>query len=633
MSNRKDNIRTIFNELIKFIAVILPLFLVINYNFYPFSPIFTRVFTLSAIIILIIAKYPLSTKDKKWSVLKYLDTILIISAIIMPIYCYFNLDNFINYLGIGTPLYQLVIATLFSLLVFESTRRIAGSVLPFMALILIGYAIYQGYNYSRIITEIFSYNGIFGFAYALAISVVFMFLLFGNLLNGANFGNFLLKFGNAVVGGMSGGPAKVAVFSSSLFGTLSGSAVANVVGTGTFTIPMMKKMGFSPTVAGAVEASASTGGLIMPPVMAAAAFIIAEILQMPYIEVAKAALLPALAYYVCIFASIDAYSKRLGLGGIPKNERSSLIESMKEGWHLSLVLGLLIFLLMRRIDPLRAAFLTSIALFPISFISKKTRLNFNRTIKSLITASDGLLVVASCTATVGSIIALISVTGLGGRIALFIVGMGAENVLLVLFLVMVVCIIFGMALPATASYLVLISIVGYTLNKLGVVPISAHLFVLYFAALSGITPPVALAAYAAASIADSPLFATAMNSVKFAIVAFIVPYMFVLTPAIVLVGDNPSLLYIISMYVLLLPITISWGLWGYTFFKRIFFLERTFYLVMGIAIIFSSLTKQYFGFPILIIWGIGTVLIHGLYNKIPYFKKMLKNKKRKEQVK
>jgi len=613
------NITNIFNESIKYLEIILPLFLVINFNFYPFNVVFSRVFVLSVIIILIILKFPLTTKGKSSPLLRYIDNILIISAILMAIYSYFELDKFIEYVGIGTPLYQMVTGTLAAFLVYESTRRIAGPVLPIMALILTGYAIYRGYSYSRIIAEIFSYDGIFGFVFSIAISIVFIFLLFGNMLNQANFGNFLLKIGNTLVGGMSGGPAKIAVISSALFGTLSGSAVANVVGTGTFTIPMMKKLGFEPDIAGAVEASASTGGQIMPPVMAAAAFIIAEILQVQYLEVAKAAILPALAYYVCVFSAVDAYSKKRGIKGLPKNERPSVKESMKEGGHLVLILFVLIFLLIRKFDPLRAAFLTIVVLLPLSYISKKTRLNFKRISNALINSSDGLLVVGSCCATVGSIVACIAVTGLGGKIANAIVGMGGQNILVVMFLVMVTCLIFGMALPTTASYVVLVAIVGPTLIHLGVVPMAAHLFILYFAALSGITPPVALAAYAGAGIADAPLFKTAINAVKFSICAFIIPYIFVAVPAMVLKGNHPSLLYIFFIYVLFLPITISWGMWGHNLLKKTFFLERIFYLATAALIVYSSISNKFYGVQILIIWIIVTILFHSLH-KFPFLK-------------
>jgi TRAP transporter 4TM/12TM fusion protein len=616
----------ISNKLTKYLAVILPLFLITNYNFYPFDLVFSRVFVLCTINILIIVKFPL-TKNKNSSLLKYVDYILIILTVLMAIYCYFELDKFIDYTGIGTPLYQMVISTLFAFLVYEATRRIAGPVLPTMSLILAGYAIYRGYSYSRIISEIFSYDGIFGIAFSLAISVVFMFLFFGNCLNQANFGNFLLKIGNTLVGGMSGGPAKVAVLSSSLFGTISGSAVANVVGTGTFTIPMMKKMGFEPAVAGAVEASASTGGLIMPPVMAAAAFIIAEILQVPYLEVAKAALLPALAYYVSVYTSVDLYSKKQGIKGVPKNERPSVKESMKEGGHLVLVLFMLIIFLIRRIDPLRAAFLTTVALLPLSYITKKTRLNFKRMSNALIGSSDGLLVVGSCCATVGSIIACIGITGLGGRIANLIVGMGGQNVLLVMFLVMITCLIFGLALPATASYLVLIAIIGPTLIGLGIVPMSAHLFVLYFAALSGITPPIALAAYAAAGIAHASLLKTAITAVKLSLVAFIIPFIFVSVPAMVLKGSHPSLLYMLFIYVLVLPISLAWGMWNRTFIKEISFLERIFYLATAVSIVYTSIINKYdYGIFILIIWIIGSILFH-FYYIIPFIKKYFLLKK------
>jgi len=632
MSELSIYCKYIFNKSIRYIEVILPLFIVVNYNIYPFNLIFSRVFVLFAILILIIVKFPLTKSKSSFSLLKYVDYILIISVVLMAIYSYFKLDEFIQIGGMGTPLYQMVIATLATFLIYETTRRVAGPILPAIALILFGYAIYRGYSYSRIISEIFSYDGIFGIVFSLAISVVFIFLLFGSCLDKANFGNFLLKAGNALVGGMSGGPAKVSVLSSSLFGSISGSSVANVVATGTFTIPMMKKLGFSPSIAGAVEASASTGGQIMPPVMAAAAFIMAEILQIPYLNVIKAALLPALAYYMCVYVSIDSYSKKMGLKGIPKNERPTIKEAMREGGHLVLIIFILIYFLLIRINPLRAAFLTILLLFPLSYINKKTRLTLNRTLDALIQSTNSLLVIGSCCATIGSIIACIALTGLGGKVATAIIGIGAGNILIVLFLVMVTCLLFGMALPTTASYLVCVSIVAPTLIGLKIVPIAAHLFILYFAALSAITPPIALAAYTAAGIAGADIMKTAFQAVKFSLTGFFVPYIFVYVPAMVFGGNQPSLLFVIICFVLVFPISLSWGIWGHTTIKKITFLERVFYLTIATFLILICLfNKLNYGIPIVIIWMFGTTLFH-VYDRIKnyifneiFFKKKGKN--------
>jgi len=618
MSKLNNCIATILNILIKNIEIILPLFIVVNYNIYPFNLIFSRVFVLCAILILIFVKYPLDrNKDKPF--LRYIDNILILSVIFIAIFSYFELNKFIRIAGMGTtPLYQMIIATYATFIIYESTRRVAGPILPAMSLILLGYAIHRGYSYSRIISEIFSYDGIFGLAFSLAVSVVFIFLLFGNLLNGAKFGDFLLKFGSALVGGTSGGPAKVAVISSGLFGSISGSAVANVVGTGTFTIPMMKKLGFSPTIAGAVEASASTGGQILPPIMAAAAFIMAEILMIPYLSVIKAAILPALAFYVCIYVSIDSYAKKIGIKGIPKKERPTIKDSMKEGGHLVIILFILIYLLFIRIEPLRAAFLTILFLFPLSYLNKKTRLNLTRTVDSLKQSTNGLLVVGSATATIGSIIACIALTGLGGKIANTIIGIGSGNLLLVLLLVMITCLLFGMALPTTASYLICVSIIAPTLIGLKIVPIAAHLFILYFAALSAITPPIALAAYVAAGIAESDMMKTAFQSVKLSLAAFFIPYILVYVPEMVLEGQRQSLFFIILFFVVVFPISLSWGIWGYTINRKSILLERLFYiLISALLLLISIYGYLQYGIYITILWIIGTALFQFYYKKHP----------------
>lgn len=596
-------------KLMKYIAIILALFLVVNFNIHPFSMMLSRIMVQYLIILLILIKYPLSKGKNDSPLIKFIDYALIISVVITAIFFYFKLYEFIAYTGVGTPLYQMIMATFSVLIIFEATRRVTGPILPILALTFFVYAIYSGHRYMRIITEIYSWNGVFGSAFSLAISIIFIFLLFGNILNAANFGNFLIKFGTTLVGGMSGGPAKIAVVSSSLFGSISGSAVTNVVSTGTFTIPLMKKLGFAPHIAGGVEASASVGGSIMPPIMAAAAFLMAEILQIPYLHVAKAALLPALAYYVCVFTSVDSYSKRLGLRGIPKSERPTLRESMSEGGHLLLVLIFLIHFLINRIYPLRAAYYTILILFPLAFVNKKTRLTLNRTADALSKSVDGLLVVGAITATCGSVIACIGLTGVGGQIASNIIKIAGGNMLFVMFLVMILCIMFSMSLPTTAAYLVLVPIVAPSLIKLGVVPIAAHLFVLYFCALSGITPPVAVASFAAASIAHARLMKTAISGLKFSFVAFIVPYIFVYYPSMVFEAEHLNMLFVIILFIIVLPISFAWGLWGHSFFEKLSIFERSLNILVAILIVLFSITGLFknntiWGYIISFVWAV-----------------------------
>lgn len=606
--SNSSNFPKIIIRFMLILSVFIPVYLIINFNFIPLPLIFSRIFTVYLILIIIYVKNPInfSKKYSRLNILNYLPFILII---VLMIFSYIKIDEMIAYFGMGTPFYQILLGTIGALVLFEGTRRVAGPILPIIALSAIGYALFKGYNYSRIITEIYSYDGIFGFAFALAISVVFMFMIFGCFLNNANFGSFLLKFGNSIVGGMSGGPAKVAVLTSSLFGTVSGSAVANVVGTGTFTIPMMKKLGFESTLAGAIESSASTGGQIMPPVMAAAAFLIAEIIQVPYLQVAKSALLPAIAFYVCVFFSVDSYSKLKGIKGIPKDQRPTLYESLKMGGHLLIVLITLIVFLILKIDPMRAAFLSIILLIPTSFLNKKTRIDIPKIFNSFIEASEGLLIVGACTATVGTIIACIGLTGLGGQIANSIISVGGNNIFFVLLLVMITCIIFGMALPTTASYLVLVSIVGPTMIQLGIVPMGAHLFILYFAALSGITPPIALAAYAGAAIANANMMKTALIACKITIVAFIIPYVFVYVPEMLFYGNSISILTVFLLYVIILPISLVWGIWGYTLSSRAKIYERIFYLLLSFFIIYLSIIQRLqFSKYLIVIWLIFTIL-------------------------
>jgi TRAP transporter 4TM/12TM fusion protein len=604
----------LFENIAKALALSLPLFLILTQQVHPLGLMFSRALVLYVVVIIIFIKRPLGLGTKKpW--LRFVDYILVMLTIGVAIWSYFELDKMYECYGMAVPLYQIIIGTLATIIIFEATRRVAGPILPIMALMLIGYALYRGYSFPRIMAEVFSYDGIFGFAFAIAITVVFTFILLGSLLNQANFGTFLLKLGTSLVGGMSGGPAKVAIVSSSLFGTISGSAVANVAGTGTFTIPMMKKLGFEPNMAGAVEASASTGGLIMPPIMAAAAFLIAEILGVPYLEVAKSAILPAVAYYVCVFVSVDAYSKIKGMRGVPKSERPTIRESFKAGGHLLTVLIILIILLIRRMSPLRAAFVSLLPLFLISFLSRETRLTPKRVGAALKSCTEGMLIVASCCATVGSIIACIALTGLGSTIANAITSVGGDNLFLVLLLVMVVCIIFGLALPATASYLVVAAVVGPTLVMFGIVPMSAHLFMLYFAALSGITPPVAMAAYAAAAIAKGDLFKTALAACKITAIAFVIPFMFVYNPSMIFKGSTLGIPFVVLAYVIALPCSLAFGLWGHTGFRKATTIERIVYLGIATSIVYLTITHQVSLMSIIAIIGILFMVISYLIQR------------------
>jgi len=594
------------------LLIVIPVFLVVNYNLYSFSPIFSRVFVVYGIVIIIFINKIEEidgTDNRKKLLFKLVYFILIMLSFFMIIYSHYKLEEFMFYLGFGTPIYQVVIASMGILILLEATRIVAGPVIPCIAILSVLYAFYRGYNFLRMITEMYSYEGVFGIAVSIVLSVVSIFMLLGNMLQQARFGDFLLNIGNYLVGGTSGGAAKIAVVTSALFGSISGSAVANVSGTGTFTIPLMKKMGFTPVLAAAVEASASTGGQIMPPIMAAAAFIIAEVLEVPYIEVAKAALLPALAYFYTIFISVDSFSRRLGIKGIPKKDRPNFKESFKSGGHLMLTLVFLIYLLVIRVQPLRAAYFTILFLLPLSYLMKKSRLTTKRIVKGLKNTTQNLLIIISCCAVIGVILSMIGLTGFGATVANLILGLAGTNKILILFLTMVTCIIFGMSLPTTVSYLVLISVLGLTLIKVGVVPMSAHLFVLYFASLSGITPPVAMAAYTAAAIANTNFMTTAIETCKLSIMAFIVPYIFAYVPAMVLQGNYPGILFIILLYVFVLPTSLAFALWGHTMMHKISNIERIVHLGFAITILFLTV-KQIFPLQTLIafIWIVFTIV-------------------------
>jgi TRAP transporter 4TM/12TM fusion protein len=590
------------------LEIFIPILLVINFYVYPLPLEISRVLVLYLIVLLVFLTKPLSIKRPLF---RYVDYVLIVLAIAVAIFAYFKLTEMLFLGGIRVPTYQVVFATLGVILLLEATRRVVGLVLPVLGVIFVVYSLYRSYPYERIIVEVFSYDGIFGLAYSIAISVVFFFLMFGAFLKQSGFGEFLIDLGKATVGGMSGGPAKVSVVSSSLFGTISGSAVANVVGTGTFTIPMMKKLGFEAEVAGAVEAVASTGGQIMPPVMAAAAYIIAEVLQVPYISVAKSALLPAIAYYVGVYAFIDAYAKSRGLRGLPKHERPRVRDVLLEGGHSLVALIVLTFLLAVGQTPMRAAFLTTLLIIPVSFLRRKTALTPRKILEALMDATRELLMVALSCASVGVIVACIGLTGLGGQIARTLRVLGGNNVYALLALVAVTCLIFGMALPTTTAYIIASAITAHALILAGVTSMAAHLFILYWAVLSAITPPVALAAYAGAGIAGANMYKTAITACYLASSVYLIPFVYALHPQMFWISSEFNLADILTgilQYVITMPIALSWGIVGHDMFKRLTIVERILNLGVAAWLFYSGLTNPLLGWIAVAVWSLNLFL-------------------------
>jgi len=435
-----------------------------------------------------------------------------------------------------------VLGTVFILLVLEATRRVIGLAMPITALLFVAYALFVAKVAPGSVVEInyLTTEGIFGIPLSVSATYVILFILFGAFVERSGAGKMFMDFALSLTGHSVGGPAKVAVITSGLFGTISGSAVANVMTTGTFTIPMMKRLGYRPAFAGAVEAVASTGGQIMPPIMGAAAFVMAEFLGVPYLTVALHALIPALLFYVAVFIAVHFEALRTGMKGLPREECPRLLPVLKARGHLFLPLVIIIGLLVSGYSAPFAALFGIISVVPVALMRKSTRseINLRGIIDALDSGARGSLSIAAACACAGIVIGAIAQTGLGLTFTSFVLAVAQDSLIPALVLTMMAGIILGMGLPTTPAYIIQVALLVPALVKLGVVLQAAHLFVFYFAILSAITPPVALAVYAACGISGSNLWDTGWAAVKLGATGYIVPFMFAFAPALLLIGEG-----------------------------------------------------------------------------------------------
>ena len=442
-------------------------------------------------------------------------------------------------------------------------------------------------------------SGVFGTPIQVSSTFIFLFLLFAVVLIRTNIGAFFNDLAFRVAGRFTGGPAKAAVAASGLQGMISGSSVANTVASGSFTIPIMKKAGFKPHVAGATEATASTGGQFMPPIMGAAAFIMAEYTGVPYAEIIVIAIIPALLYFLGVMLSVHFDAKRNGLGGLPASMLPSWTSLAKRA-DLIIPLVIIVWMMLDGFSPARAALWGIGAAFVLSFLRKSTRLGFVGIVKMLEAgARTALPVIAAC-ATAGIVAGTVTSTGLGSRLGGSIIDIAQGSFLLVLLMTMIVCVILGMGLPTTANYVVTATIAAPILiNNFEVPVIAAHMFVFFFGILADITPPVCLAAYAGAGIAGANPMRTGVTAVKLAIAAFLIPFVFVLEPSLLLQGTITELIPALATLVLGMMV-IAAGLAGY-FFGRTSALERALLLIGGVLMVYPHVVVSLAGLVLAVI--------------------------------
>jgi TRAP transporter 4TM/12TM fusion protein len=426
------------------------------------------------------------------------------------------------------------------LIVLEATRRVLGWALPLTAMAFLAYAVSTHVTLPMLMEQVYlSTEGIFGSTLGVSASYVMLFVVFGAFMEKSGTGQLFMDFALSITGSSAGGPGKVAVVSSSLFGTVSGSAVANVMVDGPITIPLMKRTGFRPHFAAAVEAVASTGGQLMPPVMGAAAFVMAEFLAVPYAQIAVWAVVPSFLYYLSVFFAVHFESKRHGLGGVPKDQLPRLLPVLAARGHLFLPILIVLFGLILGYSAPLCALVGALACLPLALLRKLTRtgISWKSLIEALEEGAKNTLSVAMACACAGIVIGCVTITGLGIVFTQLVVALAQNSLILALVLTAMAGIILGMGMPTTPAYIMMVALLVPAVIKMGAVTPAAHMFAFYFAILSAITPPVALAVFAAASLAKANMWTTGWAAVRIAAPAYIVPFMFVYEPALLLIGD------------------------------------------------------------------------------------------------
>jgi TRAP transporter 4TM/12TM fusion protein len=491
---------------------------------------------------LVFLLYP-GFRRKEGDVPKVLDWLLIAASIVAIAYIWVNYKYITErFVFVDDPKkIELVLGVIFTVIVLEATRRVIGWALPITALVFLFYAFFIAKSRPEQIVEIMylTTEGIFGSTLGVSAAYVILFVLFGTFMERTGVGQLFMDFAVSLTGHTAGGPGKVAVVSSSLFGTISGSAVANVLVDGPITIPLMKRTGFRPAFAAAVESVASTGGQIMPPIMGAAAFVMAEFLAVSYFQVTIWAVIPAVLYYVAVFFAVHFEAKRSGLRGMPREEVPRLRDVLRVRGHLFIpILVVLGGLIIGYSAPL-CALAGTIACIPTALLRKSTRgyVTWQAIWGALIDGAKLSLAVALACACAGIIIGLISLTGAGLTFTSVVVAFSQNSLLLALLLMAAAGIVLGMGMPTTPAYIVMVSLLVPAIIKLGVIAPAAHMFAFYFAILSAITPPVALAVFAAAGLAKANLWESGFAAVRVGAAGFIVPFMFVYEPSLLMVGD------------------------------------------------------------------------------------------------
>ena len=619
--SRTRHLSGVMAKVIVIILIAFSLFQLYTGYFGAYTAYIQRTIHLGFALVLIYLLFPLRKNSPRNKIAWY-DYILALLSLIVCAYWPIYYEELVQMVG-GIDTAQMIIGGMAILLVLEAARRVVGLPLVIIAIAFLAYAmlgpympgmlIHKGLTFNQLIkTMFFTTEGILGTPLQVSSTFIFLFILFGSFLMQTGVGNYFNDLAISIAGKRTGGPAKVAVFTSALEGTISGSSVANVVQSGSYTIPMMKKLGYNKNFAGAVEAAASTGGQIMPPVMGAAAFLMIEFAGVPYLEIIKAALIPALLYFAGIWIMVHLEAKKTGLVGLPEDQIPPKKEVFKKIYLLTPIIAIIVFMDLGT-SISRAAIYGILFTIIVSLFRKDTRINLRKISIALQDGARNALGVAAATACAGIIVGVVTKTGLGLKLGHSIVGLASSItsepfflLMLTLVFTMITSIIIGMGSPTTANYIITSTIALpaiLTLNdqlEFAVPVLAAHMFVFYFGIVADITPPVALAAFAATGISGGEPIRTGINATKLAIAAFLIPYMFVLQPQLLLIDTTIWEALWIGFAAILGMIAVGACMIGY-WYRRLNWFERIISFVIGIAMIYPELISTLVGMGALLL--------------------------------
>ena len=550
--------------------------------------------------------YPAKKGTQKVNYMPWYDIVMMVVGSAAFFYFTFNAETIVNQ-GTRFEWYQIAIGVVGILALIEVTRRCVGMPILIVAGFFILYAMIYGLTNPDFFLRLryfirnlfYTKEGIFSTPVNVCSKYIVVFIIFGAFLERTGISNFFIELANCVAGRFAGGPAKVAVISSALCGMVSGSSVGNTVTTGSVTIPMMKKTGYDPEFAGAVEAASSTGGQIMPPIMGAAAFLMADFVGVPYSSIIGRAILPAILYFTGIFISVHLEAKRLNLSGIPKEKLPKMSHLLKKIYLLLPLVMLFVWVSGNYMTMQKAASYAIVLSIVVSLFDKENRITPHKVLDALVAGGKSTITVGAACGVAGIIAGTITMTGLANDLINAIVGIAGDKLIIALILTMLCCIVLGMGVPTTANYCIMAATTAPILIRMGVPTMAAHFFVFYFGIVADITPPVALAAYAGSAIAKSKPMKTAFNASKLAIAVFIVPYMFCYTPAMLLIDTTPLRVVQIAITAFIGVFAVASALEGYCF-ARMHMITRIVIAAGGLMLIHPALLTDVIGIAVVV---------------------------------